>query len=907
MERSDKSSERRIAELEQANAKLADLNAHLIGALENISDGFVLFDADDRLVLCNSKFREIYKSFAHLAVPGTKFEDLIREQIKHIDLSAARGREEEWVTERLESHRNPKESRELYFETGRWVRYTEHKTSAGGIVGIQTDITEFKERSAELETSEARFRALIDSTPSAILIKDPQGRYLLANKLWHEWFNPDGLDITGKTVFDFFPDDHAAEIYEADAEVVETGILVRNETTTPLADGRVLSTLIQKFPIVGPDGQIVGVGGINTDISDQKETEENLEASERQLRTITDSLPVMIAYIDSEQRYKFVNKTLAQSHAAATEEIVGQTVASILGKDSYAKIQPFINKVLTGESVVSEDTITYPGGITRNIEFSFVPDMADGGNVQGYFALVVDLTERRKAEEALRKTEDRLIDVIESISEGFILYDQDERFVLCNDKYKDFYSTMREILLPGAKLEDIARIGFERGVVKGASENVEYFLNQRLIQYRTAQGTLEQELPDGRWLLCTERKTADGYTVGIRTDITEIKLAGEQLRQAQKMEAVGQLTGGVAHDFNNLLGVIIGNLDALADGITENDAFRSYVDAATAAALNGAELNRQLLAFSRQQALSPKVINLNDSVSSMLGILRRTLGETIEIEAKQSAALWSCEVDPAQVESAVLNLAVNARDAIPEGGKLTIETANVHLDEEYAATQSEVVPGEYVVLSMTDTGCGMDQRTLEHAFEPFFTTKDVGKGSGLGLSMVFGFAKQSGGHVTLYSELGQGTTVKLYLPRVRRDIDAPAKVPTNLPSAEGETVLVVEDDPDLQKLVVAMISGLGYEVIAANDGKSALEAVAKARHIDLLLTDVILPGGMNGPEIARAVSEKNPGLKVLMMSGYPRDAITQQGQLGDGVALLEKPFRKTVIAQKIRDVLTAGP
>ena len=372
------------------------------------------------------------------------------------------------------------------------------------------------------------------------------------------------------------------------------------------------------------------------------------------------------------------------------------------------------------------------------------------------------------------------------------------------------------------------------------------------------------------------------------------------------MEAVGQLTGGVAHDFNNLLGVIIGNLDALADGITEQDAIRSYVDAATTAALNGAELNRQLLAFSRQQALSPKVINLNDNVSSMLGILRRTLGETIEIEAIQNDALWTSKADPAQVESAVLNLAVNARDAMPEGGRLTIETANVHLDEDYAATQAEVVAGEYVMLAMTDTGKGMDQNTLEHAFEPFFTTKDVGEGSGLGLSMVFGFAKQSGGHVTLYSELGQGTTVKLYLPRDRRALDAPMQVSADPPSAEGETILVVEDDPDLRKLVVSMVRGLGYNVIAANDGKSALEAVAKARHIDLLLTDVVLPGGMSGPEIASEAGKGMPGLKVLMMSGYPRDAITQKSRLDDGVLLLEKPFRKVVIAQKIRDALAVG-
>ena len=272
-----------------------------------------------------------------------------------------------------------------------------------------------KERSAELEKSEAQFRALIDSTPSAILIKDPQGRYLLANKMWHDWFNRDDIDIVGKTVFDFFPDDHATEIFEADAEVVKNGILVRNEVSTPLADGRVLRTLIQKFPIVGQDGQVVAIGGINTDISDQKETEENLKASERQLRTITDSLPVLIAYFDSGQRYRFVNKIAEEWHDVPTEEIIGQTVASKFKETAYETLRPHIKKVLSGETVRFEDTIKYPDGVTRNVEISFVPDFAQENEVRGYFALVIDLTERRKAEEALRKSEDRLVDVVECI------------------------------------------------------------------------------------------------------------------------------------------------------------------------------------------------------------------------------------------------------------------------------------------------------------------------------------------------------------------------------------------------------------------------------------------------------------------------------------------------------------
>ncbi len=384
-------------------------------------------------------------------------------------------------------------------------------------------------------------------------------------------------------------------------------------------------------------------------------------------------------------------------------------------------------------------------------------------------------------------------------------------------------------------------------------------------------------------------------------DITERMQAEERLRQAQKMETVGQLTGGVAHDFNNLLAVIHGSAELLGDQVGADD---PQVRAVIRATGRGAELTQHLLAFSRQQPLRPQSIDLAELTTGMLVLLKRTLGETIEIVTDQSSDLWPVLADPGQIESALLNLAINARDAMPEGGKLTIECMNACLDEAYVAQNPETAAGDYVVMAVSDTGVGMAPEVREHAFEPFFTTKEVGKGSGLGLSMVYGFVNQSGGHVTIYSEQGEGTTIKLYLPRSTETAAVERKPATDeVPVARGETVLVVEDDPEVRTLAVTLLSGLGYQVLEAATGAAALEQLGSPTRIDLLLTDVVMPGGMNGCELAVEVERRIPGIKVLYISGYPEDAIIHNGRLDADAELLQKPFRRADLAQAARRAL----
>ena len=387
-------------------------------------------------------------------------------------------------------------------------------------------------------------------------------------------------------------------------------------------------------------------------------------------------------------------------------------------------------------------------------------------------------------------------------------------------------------------------------------------------------------------------------------DVTEQKETENRLVQSQKMEAVGQLTGGVAHDFNNLLTVILGNRELLSDSVSSDPNSKRYSSVAIKAAMRGAELFQRLLAFSRKQALQPKPTDIKKILTAATELMCRTLGEDIDIEMVHAGGLWEAMVDESQLENALLNLAINARDAMPGGGTLTFETANTHLDREYADKAGEVTPGQYVLIAVTDNGTGMSAEVKDRVFEPFFTTKEVGEGSGLGLSMVYGFIKQSGGHVSIYSEPGEGTTVKLYLPRVTDGNEEAANpIENDVLPAGGETILVVEDDPDVRDYIATVLDVLGYKVLEAEDGPSALALAEQAAEVVLLLTDVVLPGGMNGREIAEAFRTQNPNIKVLYMSGYTENAIVHQGRLDSGVQLLNKPFKREVLAKRVRAAL----
>jgi len=385
-----------------------------------------------------------------------------------------------------------------------------------------------------------------------------------------------------------------------------------------------------------------------------------------------------------------------------------------------------------------------------------------------------------------------------------------------------------------------------------------------------------------------------------RADIVDL---GQKLRQSQKMEAVGQLTGGVAHDFNNLLTVILGNAELLIEKLCGQPRLTRSAEIVLEAAERGAALTKSLLAFARRQTLEPRPVDVNRQILGMQDLLARTLGEHIECRFALGRDVWLAMVDPVQLETAILNLALNARDAMPAGGRLTLETADAHLDEAYAAQSQDVRPGHYVMIAVADSGTGMAPDVVAQAFEPFFTTKEVGKGTGLGLSMVYGFVKQSGGHIRLYSEPGHGTIAKLYLPRSDSAVPEPAPAGLVAAPGRGETILAVEDDDMVRAHVENELKELGYRVLTARDGTAALAILRGTAEIDLLFSDVVMPGGLSGPQLAAEARQLRPGLKVLYTSGYTENTVIHHGRLDPGIQLLNKPYRRQDLAAKLRAVL----
>jgi len=395
--------------------------------------------------------------------------------------------------------------------------------------------------------------------------------------------------------------------------------------------------------------------------------------------------------------------------------------------------------------------------------------------------------------------------------------------------------------------------------------------------------------------------------VALYRDVTDERETELLLRQAQKMDAVGQLTGGIAHDFNNILTVITGTIEILAEAVADKPQLAAVAKMIDDAAVRGAELTSQLLAFARRQPLQPRTTDVNGLIADMVKLLRPTLGERIEIEAMLAPDAWPALVDTAQLNTALLNLAINARDAMPNGGKLTIETRNIMLDDSYASAHSEVAPGPYTMIAISDSGLGIPAAIMDKVFEPFFTTKDIGKGTGLGLSMVYGLVKQSGGHIKIYSEEGHGTTVKIYLPRAggEQSESDPVRVPAAMPEGGNEIVLVVEDDRLVRENVVAQLRSLGYTAHAAANAGEALKVIERGEHIDLLFTDIVMPGPINGRQLATEAVKRRPALKVLFTSGYTENAIVHHGRLDPGVLLLAKPYRKSDLAVMVRTAIDA--
>jgi len=519
---------------------------------------------------------------------------------------------------------------------------------------------------------------------------------------------------------------------------------------------------------------------------------------------------------------------------------------------------------------------------------------------------LLEALERARQREALREQERLLRQIIDANPSLIFVKDWNGRFVLVNQATAHVYGTTVDAL-----------VGKTDGDFNRNTEEVAHFLRDDRDVMSSGQPKIIAEEPvtnpagETRWFQTIKvplRSPAEGTAtlLGVATEITERKRLEEQLLQSQKMEAVGQLAGGVAHDFNNILTAIVGYTDLLAAELGSNVRQLEDLDEIRKAARRAAALTRQLLAFSRKQVLEPRIIDVNAVVLNLDKMLRSLISENIELKTDLADNLGAARADPNQIEQVIMNLAINARDAMPDGGTVTIETGNVTLDDAYAGQHVSVIPGEYVMLAVSDTGCGMDAKTQSRIFEPFFTTKPAGRGTGLGLSTVYGIVKQTGGNIWLYSEPGKGTTFKVYLPAIAALPEDIGKVaPAEAPRRGAGTVLVVEDDEQLRRLTHRALDAQGYTVLVADRGGTALDIARRHKgEIDLLLTDVIMPD-TNGRKLAETIRAARPGMRVLYMSGYPDGAIASHGMLEPGVAYLAKPFTTEAITRRVREVLEA--
>ena len=502
----------------------------------------------------------------------------------------------------------------------------------------------------------------------------------------------------------------------------------------------------------------------------------------------------------------------------------------------------------------------------------------------------------------------RIDAILKSMPDGIMVMDSDLRLLEWNSHFSDFSGVPNEMLHVGLHLRDILRAQAEAGEFGSVDIEAEVLRRLAVIQSGASTGAIERKRPNGNTLELRRSPLAGGGFVTLYTDISDRRNAEHQLRQAQKMEAIGHLVGGMAHDFNNLLTVVIGNLELAQQFFGSSDFLQAQrkAEAAHHGAQRAATLTQRLLAFARKQNLEPHPSDVNKIVAEMSEMLRHSIGSKVELETVLAGGLWEAMADQNQLENTLLNLAINARDAMPDGGKVTIETANAHLDAAYAAEHEEVQAGQYVLIAVSDGGVGMTPEEAGRAFQPFYTTKEVGKGSGLGLSQVFGFVKQSNGHVKIYSEVGVGTTIKIYLPKVivheMPVTETKAASPELQHAREWETVLVVDDDVDVLAYSVDALETLGYHVIGAQDASSALQALNAHPDVGLLFTDVQLPG-LNGPDLAEEVTRRRPDLAVLFTTGYTVNAVVHRGILNQGTRSLNKPFSLAELATGVREAL----
>ncbi|WP_017302070.1 PAS domain-containing protein [Nodosilinea nodulosa] len=706
-----------------------------------------------------------------------------------------------------------------------------------------------------------------------------------------------GFTLTVAQSIEFYAPEYRDRIATAYTACAETGLPFNEELQIITARQRRVWVRCIGQPVRNDQGEIVAVQGAFQDISAQKEAEASLERSEQRFRQLADAMPLIVWTADPNGIVNYANQTLhSYAGISKTNLYPSRTWLTLLHPDDRAPCLAIWHRaVQTNRPYCFELRLRHHDGDYRWHLAQALPICDGAGTTVKWYGTATDIHNQKQLEFEARQIADRFNIILESITDAFFTLDHELRFTFLNRRAEQLLQRQRDELLGNSlwdALPETVGTIFEKQYKQAVNEGI-------AVEFRAFYP------PFNIWLDVRAYPSSEGLTVYFQ-DITDSIALEERLQQFQRLESVGQLTGGIAHDFNNLLTVILGNAELLSESLKPNPHLQPLAAMIGSAAQRGAELTQQLLAFARRQALDPVAVNINQLVTGMDGLLRRTLGEHIEIEIACGADLWPALVDPAQIESALLNLCLNACDAMVQEGRLTIETANTHLSQDYADQHMEVMSGHYVMVAVSDTGLGITSKNLERVFEPFFTTKETGKGTGLGLSMVHGFVKQSGGHIKIYSELGQGTTIKMYLPRFWGITEPqPGQVDSAVVGG-SERILLVEDEELVRRYAYDQLLNLGYQVLVAIDGPTALALVRQRDDIDLLFTDVVMPGGMSGRELADLARQLRPELNVLYTSGYAENAIVHHGRLDAGIQLLSKPYGRAELSQKIRDALAAS-
>jgi PAS domain S-box-containing protein len=761
--------------------------------------------------------------------------------------------------------------------------------------------------------AEENYRSIFENAVEGIFQSTPEGQFLRVNPAFVRILGYNSSEEMIALVTDI-----AHQLYvvpgdrdEAGRLQEERGVLEAFEFEAYRKDATKIWLSLNRRLVYTPDGGHYIEGSVE-DITERKQAEKALQASESRKDAILKSALDCVITIDHEGKVIDFNPAAEQTFGYSSEDVVGRQMANLIVPPAVREQHKsgFARYLATGCASVLGKRLEVAGMRADGSEIPVELTITAIGELPQptFTAFIRDLTESKRAEQELRESEERYRDLVENAHDLIYEHDLEGNYTSTNKAAER---------ITGYSHEESLKLNLKQGVAPEYLGKAQQMLQQKLAGERVTAYELEILAKDGHRVAVevnTRLVLRDGVPVGVQgiaRDITERKRlekalheSEEQLRQSQKLEAIGQLAGGVAHDFNNLLTAINGYSALALRRVGEDHPISSYLEEISKAGDRAANLTRQLLAFGRKQLLQPLAINLNDIVGDMSKLLKRLIGEDIQLVTKPGANLKQIKADPGQLEQVLVNLVVNARDAMPRGGTVTIETANTKLDGPYASAHVGVTPGDYVVLAISDTGTGMDHATRSRVFEPFFTTKEKGKGTGLGLSTVYGIVKQSGGNVWVYSELGKGTTFKVYLPQVDDDVAARDESKTVVSTKRGsETVLLVEDEEMVRKLASELLEESGYVVMSAGGGEEAINFANQHKdRIDLLITDVVMPK-ISGREVAAQLKKIHPETKVLFMSGYTDEAIVHHGIVDSDIAFIQKPFSQNALAQKIREVL----